>query len=216
MPCICLIFDEKSNKKLEDAYKKINKKFKEDLLSVKKDLKPHITLMYFSKEKGEKYFSEIKKVIANTAHKFNSYKVKINGFGIFIRQDKYILYFTTPYDTVLQQIHANIWDQFNVKHPDDDHYNPKKFTPHISIPIYHSNQKNTFKIMKELTKMKFDFELVGSDIAYLTGNLLNPQVYIQYHFLLFLFFFLILVVQVFFNVKYFILYLKYLYFAPSS
>ena len=36
MPGITLIFDNKSNKKLENEYKKINKKLKKEVLSIKK------------------------------------------------------------------------------------------------------------------------------------------------------------------------------------
>ena len=91
MPGITLIFDKKSNTKLESEYKKINKKFNQQLLSIKKELKPHITLMYFSGNDGDKYYSRIKSAITKTSRKYNSYKIKINGLAIFVRGNIYTL-----------------------------------------------------------------------------------------------------------------------------
>ena len=101
----------------------------------------------------------------------------INGLGLFVRNNNYILYFTTPYDDNLQKIHKNIWKELSKLNSFDDHYSPIKFTPHIIVPIYKNNKTNTFKIIKELTKMKFDFELQESELAYITGNLYKPDIF---------------------------------------
>lgn len=179
MPGITLIFDDISNEKLETEYRKINNKFKQELLSIKSELKPHITLMHFSGTDGDLYYDKIKLAITKTAEYYNSYKITINGLAIFVRGDKYILYFTTPYNKILRKIHRKIWKELENIYPDDNLYSPKVFTPHITIPIYKSNKENTFKVMEELSKMDFDFELTVSDIAYITGNLNEPKVFFK-------------------------------------
>ena len=111
MPGITLIFDNKSNKKLENEYKKINKKFKKEVLSIKKELKPHITLMHFQSSDGDKYNNKIKSTITKLSNKYKSYKIIVNGLAIFVRGNKYILYFTTPYNENLRNIHKNVWTE---------------------------------------------------------------------------------------------------------
>jgi len=179
MPGITLIFNDKSTKKLEKEYRKINKKVGKNILSIKKDLKPHITLMYFQKEKGKKNLEKINNAISKIAKKYKSYKLIVNGLAIFIRGDNYILYFTTPYNNVLQNIHNDVWKELGNINTYSNHYSPLQFTPHITIPIFKSNKTNTFKIMSELSKIKFDFELDVSALAYLTGNLNTPEVYFK-------------------------------------
>lgn len=179
MPGITIIFDKKSNDKLESEYKKINDKFKQELLSIKKELKPHITLMYFSKNDGIEHYAKIKSSIIKTSNKYNSFKINVNGLALFVRGKRYILYFTIANNENFQKIHKNIWKELNNIYPDDNLYNPKVMTPHVTIPIFTSNKTNTFKIMKELSKLKFDFELTVSDIAYITGNLYKPEVYFK-------------------------------------
>ena len=179
MPGITLIFDNKSNKKLENEYKKINKKFKKEILSIKKELKPHITLMHFQSSDGDKYNNKIKSTITKLSNKYKSYKIIVNGLALFVRGNKYILYFTTPYNENLRNIHKNVWTELKNIYPDENVYSPKEFTPHITIPIYESNKTNTYKVMNELTKMDFDFELTVSDLAYITGNLHKPKVYFK-------------------------------------
>ncbi|VVU95632.1 hypothetical protein CPAV1605_1384 [seawater metagenome] len=179
MPGITLIFDQISNQKLEQEYKKINDKFQKELLSIKPDLKPHITLMHFPGDEGDIYYEKIKLAITKTANQFKSYKININGLAMFVRGDKYILYFTTPYNRILRKIHKKIWKELKNIYSEDNLYSPKVLTPHITIPIYESNKENTFRVLEELSKMDFDFELTVSDIAYITGNLHKPKVFFK-------------------------------------
>ena len=179
MPGITLIFDKKSNEKLETEYKKINDKFGKELLSIKPELKPHITLMHFSGNDGVPYYEKIKLAIIKTVANYKSYNITVNGLAMFVRGDKYILYFTTPYNKILRKIHKKIWKELKNIYPDDNLYSPKVMTPHITIPIYQNNKENTFKVMEELSKMDFDFELTVSDIAYITGNLNQPKVFFK-------------------------------------
>jgi len=181
MPGISLIFNQKYNEILQNVYENINKKFGKNLLAINNELKPHITLVYINNDKKDKFIKDIESSIKTIAYKNIKYNIRVNGLGIFRKSKNYILYFTVPYDKNLQKIHNEFWNLLKKKFElsDSDHYNPKSFTPHITIPIFKSNKTTTFKIMKELLKLKYDFKLEVSDIAFLTGNLYYPEVYLQ-------------------------------------
>ena len=189
MPGISLTFNNKDNKKFINIFNSINKKLSKKLLLTNNDFKLHITLMYISKDLDIKLkdiddnYQKINNILDMIKNKYNKFKIKITGLGIFRKNNNYILYFNIPYSIELQNIHKDIWKNATqnsiIIDPEIDHYSPKNISIHMTIPILEPSKENIITIMNELLNLEYDVYFDISNITYLTGNLNNPKVYLE-------------------------------------
>ena len=177
MPGICLTFDNDTKQAINQIYQKINDKIGNQVLKIHEDLEPHFTLLYHS---GNTQIprQEIDKTIDLLSEKYKKRQFKIEGYGIFKREDNFILYLSTAYDTKFQEIHKDIWNRLKKYDWITEHYHFTSYVPHLTIPLINSNYDTAVQVLSELLKSNLtEITLNNSAISYLTGNYANPKVY---------------------------------------
>ena len=178
MPGICLIFDDKTKQAINDIYGKVNQKFSREVLKIDENLEPHFTLLYHFKSDDIGNERELHQKIDILANQFSKRIIKIEGYGIFQKEENCILYLSTAYDTEFQKVHNKAWEIFQDYPFIEDKYHYSSYVPHLTIPLIDTNIDTAMEVLKELIKNGLsNIDLHNNKIGYLTANLDNPEVF---------------------------------------
>lgn len=178
MPGICLIFNKETKDKINGIYQQINEKLKQEVLKIDENLEPHITLLHHSLGKDFKVNPEITNKIDEMVEIYQKKIKEVNGFGIFKRGERHILYLCVSYDIDMQTIHKQLWEELSHLNWTREHYHYSSFIPHITIPILNQDMNTAMQVLTELLQSNIsETTLIVDQLAYLTANYDTPKVY---------------------------------------